>query len=228
MYGMDCSLCTGGDCINCKKLDKSHKKMLELLRKTRKITGVKNVFIRSGIRYDITTPEYVREVVQHHLFDTMRIAPEHVNRRVLQLMNKCSESDSGKGSGKNSGSLAEFIDEFNKIKKELKSDKNLSFYFMTAHPGSTMKEAEELSGVIKKLKHAETVQIFTPTPMTVSTCVYYTGIEPKTKKKVYVPYTYREKKEQKRAVMENKGLEKQPRQSKQPKQSKQKDDNYCE
>jgi radical SAM superfamily enzyme YgiQ (UPF0313 family) len=73
---------------------------------------------------------------------------------------------------------------------------------MTAHPGSTMKEAKELARAIKRLKNAESVQIFTPTPMTVSTCMYYTGMDPKTKKKIYVPYTYSEKKEQKRIIFE--------------------------
>jgi radical SAM superfamily enzyme YgiQ (UPF0313 family) len=96
---------------------------------------------------------------------------------------------------KRSGSLDKFIKDFNKI-----GCGELSFYFMTGHPGSSMKEAKELAETIKNLRNAEAVQIFTPTPMTVSTCMYYTGLDPKTKKKVYVPYSFREKKEQKRVL----------------------------
>jgi len=181
MYGMDCSLCNG-HCIGCSRLDRSNKRLINLLRKARQIKGIKKIIIRSGIRYDLASPEYIKEIAEHHLLDTLRIAPEHVNRDVLKLMNK------------DRGDLDRFMQEFKKTGRQL------SFYFMTAHPGSTMKEAYELANAVKKLKNAESVQVFTPTPMTISTCMYYTGLDPKTKKKVYVPYTYREKKEQKRAV----------------------------
>jgi radical SAM superfamily enzyme YgiQ (UPF0313 family) len=156
--------------------------MVGLLRKVRKVEGVKKVNIRSGIRFDLTTPEYIEEITKYHIFNTLRIAPEHVNKNVLKLMNK------------DKGDLKKFMADFKK------TNRKLSFYFMTAHPGSTMKEAKELARAIKKLKNAESVQIFTPTPMTVSTCMYYTGMNPKTKKWVYVPYTYSEKKEQKRII----------------------------
>jgi len=181
MYGMDCHKCDRS-CLDCPKLDRTNKALIHLLKETRKIIGVKNVYIKSGIRYDLASPEYIQEIAQYHIFDTLKIAPEHINKKVLILMNK------------NRGNLNEFLTEFKKTKKEL------SFYFMTAHPGSGMKEAEELAEFIKKLKHAESVQIFMPTPMTVSTCMYYTGLNPKNKEKVYVPYTYAEKKEQKRVI----------------------------
>ncbi|MCF7861420.1 YgiQ family radical SAM protein [Candidatus Woesearchaeota archaeon] len=181
MYGIDCNNC-GGNCIDCDKLDRSNKRLIALLRKSRKIPGVKKIIVRSGVRYDIASPEYIKEMAQHHILDTLRIAPEHVNKDVLRLMNK------------NKGDLRGFIKEFKK------TGRKLSFYYMTAHPGSSMKEARELAEAISKLKNAETVQVFTPTPMTVSTCMYYTGMDPKTKKKVYVPYSYREKKEQKRLL----------------------------
>jgi uncharacterized radical SAM protein YgiQ len=184
MYGMDCGKCVNKSCIDCKELDRSNKRLIGLLRKVRQIPGVKNVFIRSGIRYDLTTPEYLKELVEYHVYDTLRIAPEHINKNVLQLMNK------------NKGDIHKFISEF----KKTKTNKGLSFYFMTAHPGSGMEEAKELADEIKKLQNAETVQVFTPTPMTNSTCMYYTGLEPKTKKKIYVPYTYSEKKNQKRLI----------------------------
>ena len=184
MYGMDCDKCgkkqNDRDCINCKLLDKSHKKLLSLYRKARVIRGVLSVRIRSGIRYDLAPAEYISEVMKHHIYDTIRIAPEHVDDNVLKLMNK------------KKGNLPEFLKKVDKNK--------VSFYFMTAHPGSTIKEAKILADYIKKLPNSDHVQVFTPTPMSVSTCMYYTGMDPKTKKKIHVPYTYIEKKQQKRAV----------------------------
>jgi len=182
MYGMDCSACSN-DCIDCTKLNKSHSRLINLLRKLRSIKGVKKVFIRSGIRYDLVNEEYLKELVKYHISGKLKIAPEHVNQDVLKLMNK------------NKGNLSKFISDFNKLRCG-----ELSFYFMTGHPGSSLKEAKELGNKIKTLKNAESVQLFTPTPMTVSTCMYYTGMDPKTKKKIYVARTFREKKEQKRAL----------------------------
>ncbi len=183
MYGMDCGKCHNA-CIDCPILDRTNTRLINLLRRARKVNGIKHIYIRSGIRYDLATDEYIEELVRgEHIYDTLRIAPEHVNRNVLKLMNK------------DKGDLRRFIDHFN----SLKSGKSLSYYFITAHPGSSMKEAEELSFEVKKLG-AKEIQVFIPTPMTASTCMYYTGIEPKTKKKIHVPYTYREKKEQKRIL----------------------------
>ena len=187
MYGMDCTKCRTNSCINCNNLDRTNRRLINLLRKAREIKGIKKVCIKSGIRYDLASPEYLREVVLNHVYDNLKIAPEHVNKDVLRLMNK------------DKGNLKKFISDFN----SLKSGKKLSFYFMTAHPGSGVKEAEELAEAIKNLKNAEAVQVFTPTPMTVSTCMYYTGMDPKTKKKVKIPYTYLEKKVQKRFVLKN-------------------------
>lgn len=184
MYGMDCdnqkTCCK--ECIDCNKLDKSNKRLIHLLKKAREIEGVKKIYIRSGIRYDLASPEYIKEIAEHHILNTLRIAPEHVSKKVLKLMNK------------DKGDLDKFIKEFRKTGKEL------SFYFMVAHPGSGVKEAEELAKAVKHLRNAEKVQVFTPTPMTVSTCMYYTGLDPKTKKPIYVPYTYSEKKKQKRLL----------------------------
>ncbi|MFH1275849.1 MAG: YgiQ family radical SAM protein [Candidatus Woesearchaeota archaeon] len=186
MYGMDCHLCEKS-CLDCKKLDRSNNRLINLLKKIRGIPGIKNVYIRSGIRYDLVSPEYLKEVAEHHIYDTLKIAPEHINKNVLNLMNK------------DYGNLKQFLKDF----KELNCRKDLSFYFMTAHPGSSMDEAYELANFIKQLHHAETTQVFTPTPMTISTCMYYTSLDPKTKKKIYVPYTYFEKKQQKRVIFQN-------------------------
>jgi len=189
MYGMDCIKCEKS-CLGCKTLRTDHARMLSLLKKARAINGIKKINIRSGILYDLCSEEYLREIVTHHVANTLRIAPEHVNEEVLKYMNK------------NHGDLKQFINMFNKIVSSSPEliGKELSFYFMTAHPGSSMTEAKELSEFIKHFKNAESVQIFTPTPMTNSTCMYYTGLDPKTKKQLYVPHTYSEKKEQKRII----------------------------
>jgi len=181
MYGMDCNKC-GRDCLDCNELDRTNKRLIGLLRKIRKVDGVKKLSIRSGIRYDLASPDLIDEIAKYHVFNTLRIAPEHVDDNVLKLMNK------------DGGDLNEFVKYF------ARTGRKLSFYFMTAHPGSSMDEAEELARAVKKLRNADKVQIFTPTPMTVSTCMYYTSMDPKTKKKIYVPYTYSEKKEQKRIL----------------------------
>jgi uncharacterized radical SAM protein YgiQ len=187
MYGMDCAKCNKS-CIGCPLLKTDKKRIINLLRRSREIAGVKKINIRSGIRYDLCSEEYLKEVITNHVANTLRIAPEHVSRDILKLMNKTN------------GNLERFISLFNKISKEANSSKELSFYFMTAHPGSTLEHAKELAKFIRNFKNTENVQIFTPTPMTISTCMYYTGMDPKTKQKVYVPYTYSEKKEQKRVM----------------------------
>jgi uncharacterized radical SAM protein YgiQ len=185
MYGMDCHKCHK-ECLDCNVLDKSHNKLIQLMRKAREIKGIKNIFLRSGIRYDLAPNEYIKEVAKYHIYDTLRIAPEHTNKNVLSLMNK------------NRGNYKEFVKFFD----SLNCGKKLSYYFITAHPGSSMKEAQELALSVKNLKNVS-LQVFTPTPMTISTCMYYTSLDPVTKEKIYVPYTYHEKKEQKRIVMNN-------------------------
>lgn len=183
MYGMDCQKCHR-DCLNCINLNHNHLRLLNLLRKARQLPGIKKIYIRSGIRYDLAPEEYIKEIAEHHIFDTLRIAPEHVNNRVLKLMNKAE------------GSLNKFINFFN----SLDCGKELSFYFINSHPGSGMEEAKELADALKRFKNVS-LQTFTPTPMTISTCMYYTGMIPSTQQEIVVPYTYYEKKEQKRVVM---------------------------
>ena len=178
MYGLDFD----------KDIKKSQIRLINLLRNARNIPGVRKIFIHSGIRFDMATSDYIKEIARNHISGKLKIAPEHVNSKVLELMNK------------KAGNLDAFIREFNKL-----GCGHLAFYFMTAHPGSSMKEARELAEKIKHVQHAESVQIFTPTPMTDSTCMYYTGMHPITREKVYVPYTFAEKKEQKRVLeLENK------------------------
>lgn len=183
MYGMDCLEKCNKKCIECEKLDRSNRRLIELLKKARQVKGIKKIFVRSGIRYDLVSDEYLKELVKHHISGRLKIAPEHVSEVVLKLMNK------------NKGDLNDFRVRFNRL-----GCGELSFYFMAGHPGSGLRESEELKRYIKRLRNTEQVQIFTPTPMTVSTCMYYTGMDPKTRKKVYVPYTFSEKKKQKRIL----------------------------
>lgn len=195
MYGMDCHRCQRGFCLTCKRLNHSHRRLINLLRRVRQILGVKKVFVRSGIRYDLAldSPEYVRELVEHHVSGLLKIAPEHVSPAVLRLMNKSEVP------------VEKFRQLFLKLTGERRQ--HLKYYFMVAHPGTTMKEAKELAAYIKKLsaqgeKPVEGVQIFTPTPMTRSTCMYYTGKDPETGQPVHVPRTFEEKKAQKRLIQE--------------------------
>ncbi|MFH0919386.1 MAG: YgiQ family radical SAM protein [Fibrobacterota bacterium] len=185
MYGMDCHTCRDKRCLDCGKFDRTHQRLIALLRKARALPGVKKVFLRSGIRYDLAPEAYVRELLSHHILDSLRIAPEHVNPEVLRLMNK------------DRGDLNQFLHWFKKTRMPAR----LSFYYMSSHPGSSMKEAQELASAVGRLKNAENFQVFTPTPMTVSTCMYWTEMDPKTKQPVYVAKTFKEKKEQKRLLL---------------------------
>jgi len=150
MYGMDCEKCDTKNCIGCDVLDKTQKRLLHLMKEAKKIIGIKNIYIKSGIRFDLCNEEYLKEVCEHHIFDTLRIAPEHTSDAVLKLMNK------------DKGDLDKFIADF----KRLSKNKKLAFYFMTAHPGSDMISAKSLSKKMIDLRNCETVQIFTPTTMT--------------------------------------------------------------
>jgi radical SAM superfamily enzyme YgiQ (UPF0313 family) len=195
MYGLD----TGG-------IKEAHLRLIGLMRAARKIRGVKKVFVRSGIRYDLAveSPEYVRELARHHVSGLLKIAPEHVSEKVLRLMNK-------------SGGRRR-LEEFRKMFAEVTAQRggrrgpererpqHLKYYFMVAHPGTTDKEARELAAFLQELersgeKPVEGVQIFTPTPMTRSTCMYHTGKDPMTGEAVYVPRPYAEKKAQKRMLV---------------------------
>jgi uncharacterized radical SAM protein YgiQ len=197
MYGMECAApCPDCDCLTCSKFDKSHARLIRLMRKAREIPGVKKVFVRSGIRYDLAleSPEYIRELVEHHVSGLLKIAPEHISDKVLRLMNKAGEGR---------GALERFQELFQRFSRGKKQ--HLKYYFMVAHPGTGKKEVQELAAVVRKLerggeKPIEGVQIFTPTPMTHSTCMYWTGCVPITGKKVFVPRTYAEKKSQRRLL----------------------------
>ena len=193
MYGMDCKKsdsCTN-DCLTCQNLDKSHEKLIKLLRKARSIKGIKKIFIRSGIRYDIAfnNKNYIKEISNHHISGVLKISPEHFSKKVTRLMNKDNKN------------FNEFLSYFNSINKEKKQF--LRYYFMIGHPGDDTKEVTYLRNMIVKnnLSNIEQFQLFTPTPMTNSTCMYWTGINPLTLEKVKTVCDYKTKKELKRILL---------------------------
>ena len=191
---MDCTMISSckNDCLSCKNLNRSHEKLISLLKKSRKIPGVKKIFVRSGIRYDLAldSNEYIQELVEHHISGCLKIAPEHFSKRVIALMNK------------DNNRFDEFISAFNRYNKKKKQ--YLKFYFMVGHPGDNIVETSYLKEVItrKNLSNVEQFQLFTPTPMTVSTCMYWTGLDPVTLRKVETICDYKTKKKLKRILLD--------------------------
>lgn len=183
-------ICTNRQCLfpkPCKNLEADHKDYLELLRKLRKLPGVKKVFIRSGIRFDYVnedpSPEFLEELIRYHVSGQLRVAPEHVSDRVLYYMGKPEHRV-----------YEEFIRRFYKINEKYGMKQYAVPYLMSSHPGCTMKEAVKLAEYVRDMGFMpEQVQDFYPTPSTMSTCMYYTGIDPRTGEKVYVPKDPREK-----------------------------------
>ncbi|MGL5972382.1 MAG: YgiQ family radical SAM protein [Oscillospiraceae bacterium] len=174
----------------CKHLKIDHSEYLDILRSLRKVDGVKNVFVRSGIRFDYVLygkdDKFLKEVVKNHTSGQLKVAPEHICDNVLGYM------------GKPGNNLYQnFSDKFYEYTKSMGKKQYLVPYLMSSHPGSTMKDAIELSIFLNKNKiKPEQVQDFYPTPGTVSTTMYYTGLDPMTLDEVYVPKTREEKKTQ--------------------------------
>jgi len=194
MYGMDCAEACGGTCPSCVKLETNHLRLIALMRKARAIPGVKKVFVRSGVRFDLAllSEAYIRELAEHHVSGLLKIAPEHASPKVLRLMNKDSQ-----------GALEKFRRAFARAGGQKKQ--HLKYYFMVAHPGCGPEEARELEREVRRLEKegdrpVEGVQIFTPTPMTLSTAMYHTGFDPRTGAVIDVPRTFQEIKEQKRML----------------------------
>ncbi|MBU4501781.1 MAG: YgiQ family radical SAM protein [Nanoarchaeota archaeon] len=190
MYGMDCVKKCKDHCLSCVELNKSHGRIIGLLRKARKIEGIKKIFIRSGIRYDLAvkSKEYVNEIVKHHISGCLKVAPEHFSKEILKLMNKSNDS------------FDDFIVMFDKINR---GEEQLKFYFMVGHPGDDMEEVYMLKDIIKSkgLRNIESFQFFTPLPMTLSSCMYWTGLNPFNLKKIKVIYDYNTKKKMKRIIL---------------------------
>ena len=183
-------VCKNRQCLfptPCPNLKVDHSDYLSLLRELRTLPNVKKVFIRSGIRFDYLICDkdktFFRELCEHHVSGQLKVAPEHISDSVLSLMGKPPVAVYNK-----------FKDEYKKINERIGKKQYLVPYLMSSHPGSTLKEAVELAEYLRDLGYMpEQVQDFYPTPSTISTCMYYTGLDPRTMKKVYVTNNPHEK-----------------------------------
>lgn len=182
--------CTDRQCLfpkPCKNLDVSHQDYMELLRRLRSLEGVKKVFIRSGIRYDYLiydkNQQFLRELCEHHVSGQLKIAPEHISNTVLNKLGKPSVEVYEK-----------FVQAYRKMNEKLGKEQYLVPYLMSSHPGSALKEAIELAEYLRDMGYVpQQVQDFYPTPSTISTCMYYTGLDPRTMQPVYVASNPHEK-----------------------------------
>lgn len=191
-------VCKNKQCLfptACKNLTIDHKDYIILLRKLRNLPKVKKVFVRSGVRFDYAIYDkdntFIKELCQHHVSGQLKVAPEHVSDKVLPFMGKPEHAVYEK-----------FITSYKKINQDLGMKQYVVPYLMSSHPGSTLKEAVKLAEYIRDMGYMpEQVQDFYPTPATISTCMYYTGLDPRTMKPVYVPKSIHEK-EMQRALIQ--------------------------
>ncbi len=191
-------VCTNRECIGydpCKNLEVDHSEYLDILREARKIPNVKKVFVRSGLRYDYImydkNKEFFNELVKYHISGQLKVAPEHVDDKVLYRMGKPSRELYDK-----------FVAEYKALNKKHNMNQFLVPYLISSHPGSTLDSAIKLAEYLKEIGHrVEQVQDFYPTPGTASTCMYYTGIDPFHNDEVYVARSPHEKAMQ-RALMQ--------------------------
>ncbi|MEK6973187.1 MAG: YgiQ family radical SAM protein [archaeon] len=192
MYGLGCKakLCNN-NCLfpkPCKNLNLDDKRLIALYREIRKIPEIRLVTIRSGIRLDLALyqQEYLQELFKNHISGQLKIAPEHISENVTKLMGKSDKKQ-----------LVEFLDKFEALNRECHKEYYCIPYFISAHPGCTLKDMAELMDfMIQKKMFIKQTQLFTPTPMTASTAMYYTEMNPFTNEKIYVAKTFNEKKMQ--------------------------------
>lgn len=183
-------VCKERQCLfpkTCPNLKVDHSDYLKLLRQLRELPNVKKVFIRSGIRFDYlmadADDEFFYELCKHHISGQLKVAPEHITDNVLSKMGKPENSV-----------YRAFVEKYKKVNEKLGMKQYLVPYLMSSHPGSTMKDAVKLAEYLRDLGYMpEQVQDFYPTPSTISTCMYYTGVDPRTMEKVYVPISPHEK-----------------------------------
>jgi uncharacterized radical SAM protein YgiQ len=210
MYGFECrkkldrGSCTRKRCLYpdvCPLLKIDHGPQLELLRRVRRVKGVKKAFVSSGIRYDMLLKdqacgmEYLEEVVRHHVSGQLKVAPEHTEDSVLSKMGKPGKA-----------SLVAFKEMFDRLSREADKEQYLTYYMIAAHPGCTEQEMQHMQRFVsQKLKiHPEQVQIFTPTPSTYSSLMYYTEMDPFTRQPIFVEKDALRKQRQKDIVVEPK------------------------
>lgn len=183
-------VCTNRQCLfpePCRNLDADHSDYVALLRKLRALPKVKKVFIRSGIRFDYVLADkkdiFLKELVQYHISGQLRVAPEHVADEVLRRMGKPKHRV-----------YETFLKKFDECNRKYGKEQYAVPYLMSSHPGCSLKEAVEMAEYLRDLKYTpEQVQDFYPTPSTLSTCMYYTGLDPRDMKPVYVPKNPHEK-----------------------------------
>ncbi|NLY70991.1 MAG: YgiQ family radical SAM protein [Clostridiales bacterium] len=194
-------ICVNKDCLfpePCKNLIVDHEEYIDILRTVRKLPGIKKVFIRSGIRYDYVRQDknsnFLEEICKHHISGTLKVAPEHVSDRVLKRMRKPPIKV-----------FEEFAEQYKGINERIGKKQYLIPYLISSHPGSTLEDAIELALYLKKNRFVpDQVQDFYPTPGTLSTCMYYTGLDPLTGEKVYVARDIKEKSLQRALLQFNK------------------------
>lgn len=182
--------CPGRQCLfpePCRNLNADHSDYIRLLRRLRALPGVKKVFIRSGIRFDYLladkSRQFLKELCQYHVSGQLKVAPEHVSDEVLSRMGKPKNKV-----------YRQFVKEYEQMNARLGLKQYMVPYLMSSHPGSTLKDAVELAEYLRDLGYMpEQVQDFYPTPSTISTCMYYTGLDPRTMEPVYVPVSPHEK-----------------------------------
>ena len=191
-------MCKGRSCLApepCRNLDADHSEYTALLQRLRRVDGVKKVFVRSGLRYDYMMAEkndaFFRELVEHHISGQLKVAPEHVSDQVLRVMGKPPHAV-----------YQQFVEKYKRINEQEGMKQYVVPYLMSSHPGCTMQEAVRLAEYLRDTNHEpEQVQDFYPTPSTLSTVMYYTGLDPRTMEPVYVPKNPHEKAMQ-RALMQ--------------------------
>jgi len=206
MYGFECDkklkngACPAKRCLFpeiCPLLEVDHRPQLELLRRVRQLKGVKKVFVASGLRYDMIMEDavcgeaYLREIVEHHVSGQLKVAPEHTENNVLDLMGKPGPD-----------SLLKFKDKFDRLSRLAGKPQFLTYYIIAAHPGCSTQDMVRLKRFTSEKLHVnpEQVQIFTPTPSTYASLMYYTELDPFTRRPVFVEKDARRKEHQKDIV----------------------------
>jgi uncharacterized radical SAM protein YgiQ len=208
MYGYECTkklkhgTCTHQRCVDdthlCKSMNVDHTRVIKLLRSLREIRGIKKAFVASGVRYDLINEdkkngyEYLKEMVKHHISGQMKVAPEHTSDHVLHLMNKPGKQ-----------TLVDFKKLYDQLNREEGKKQFLTYYLIAAHPGCTEKDMHDLKRfTTDELKmNPEQAQVFTPTPGTYSAVMYYTEMDPQTRKKIFVEKDTARKEKQKQIVV---------------------------
>ena len=192
MHGKDMSLCekcARASCLQpniCKNLNQDFGPVIDIYKTVDKLPYVKHAFVGSGIRYDLMSEEYARQLITRHVSGRLKVAPEHCSDRVLKMMRKPGWSN-----------YLRFRELFMRLNKEAGLNQQLIPYFISSHPGCTKQDMQQLADETKRMHYRpEQVQDFTPTPMTLSTTMFYTGINPYTGEPVYVARTPEEKKQQ--------------------------------